>query len=65
VAITLRQPARLAALPTRRVRNPSRASQLVLGVLISVVAAPWALLWRSDPVEQQLDGAEAGLHRGR
>ena len=63
MAITLRQPAHMAALPTRRVRNPSRASQLVLGTLISVVAAPWALLWRSERDEQ--DAPEPGRHRLR
>jgi hypothetical protein len=61
MAITIRQPAHMAALPTRRVHSPSGASQPVLGAVISLVAAPWALLWRSDPAE--LDGTEAGRHR--
>ena len=65
MAITLRQPARLAALPTRRVSTPSHASQLVLGALISLVAAPWALLWRSDPDAQPLHGIETVRHRAR
>lgn len=62
MAITLRQPAHMAALPTRRVHTPSRASQLVLGALISVAAAPWALLWRSDRTEER-DVPERGRHR--
>jgi len=61
MAITIRQPARMAALPTRRVHSPSRASQLVLGAVISLVAAPWALLWRSDRDGQ--DVLEPGRHR--
>ena len=63
MAITLRQPAHMAALPTRRVHNPGRASQLVLAGLISVVAAPWALLWRSDPAEQHT--TQPGRHLAR
>jgi hypothetical protein len=55
VAITLHRPVRLAATPTRRTRTPSRASQLVLSAVISLVAAPWALLWRSDEADQQPD----------
>ena len=61
MAITLRQPAHMAALPTRRVRNPSRASQLVLGALISVVAAPWALFWRSERADEH--NVQPGQHR--
>jgi len=61
MAITIRQPAHMAALPTRRVHSPSRASQLALGAVISLVAAPWALLWRSD--RDDLDGTETGRHR--
>lgn len=57
MAITLRQPAHMAALSTRRVHNPGRASQLVLAGLISVVAAPWALFWQSDRAD------EPGQHR--
>lgn len=62
MAITLHRPAHTAVLPTRRTHKTSRASQLVLGGLISLVAAPWALLWRSDRTDEQ-DALEPGRHR--
>lgn len=62
MAITLHRPVHLAPTPTRRAHAPSRrahapsrASQLVLSAVISLVAAPWALLWRSDEADQQPD----------
>jgi len=60
VAITLRQPAHMAALPTRRVHYPSRAGRLAIAGLISLAAAPGAILWRSDPSDEQ-----AMTHPGR
>jgi hypothetical protein len=65
VAITLHRPVHFVALPTRRTRTPSRASQLLLGAVISLVAAPWALLWRSDEADQQPDATALASDRLR